>query len=43
MRSALYRNGGEIMRISGGRDGADPKINLKVETAALRGIQEVVD
>ena len=39
MRSALYRNGGEIMRGSGARDGADAKINLEVETAALRSIR----
>ena len=36
MRSALYRNDGEVMRSSGGREG---RFNSKVETAALRRIE----
>lgn len=39
MRSALYRNDGEVMRSSGGREGPDVRFNSKVETAALRRIE----
>lgn len=39
MRSASYRNDGEVMRSSGGREGPDVRFNSKVETAALRRIE----
>lgn len=39
MRSALYRNDGEVMRSSVGREGPDVRFNSKVETAALRRIE----
>ena len=41
MRSALYRNGGEVMRSPGGREAPDVRYNSKVETAVLRGIEQI--